>query len=416
MGLGHLRLDGFADPRAKRSRRWKLPHLLRVLLSGLAAGCRNLKEVERLTAQLSPAVRRRLGVFRRVPDTTLRDLLMLLPLDGLRSLLRGQVRGAHRRKQLAPVDLPFGVVAIDGKHTATRLPDECYAQHQGKSGAVVRTLTASLVSARAAACIDAKPLLAEQTEGSALPEFIDELLTEYEGLDLFRLVSCDAGFTSEANARYIVGRGLHYLLALKENQPTLSDLAHRHLGRLPAEAAEAVTLDRVDNRTIEIRRLWRTEEMAGENGWEHLRQVVRVQREVLKDDGTVESCDDRFFATSLTANRLDGAEWLKVVRAHWRVENDCHGTWDRILLEDDHPWLYAGRGMLAVMLLRRVIGNLLALFRSVTLRGERKGQVPWAELLDWLWVALVAATEDELHGLRWAAGTRAGRAPPASGC
>lgn len=416
VGLGYLHLDEVSDPRSKQSRRWRLPYLLTVLVSGLAAGCRNLKEVERLTAQLSPAVRRRLCVFRRVADTTLRDLLMLLPLAELRRLLRRQVRGAYRRRQLTPVGLPFGVVAIDGKHTATRLPDERYAQRQGDSKAVVRTLTASLVSGQAAVCIDAKPLLAKDTEGSAFPEFIDELLAEYGGLDLFRLVSCDAGFTSEANARHVVDRGLHYLLALKDNQPTLYDLARRHLERLPAEAAEAVTTDQLDNRTVEIRRLWRTEEMAGENEWVHLRQVLRVQREVRRDDGTVESCDDRFFATSMTTNRLGGAEWLRVVRAHWRVENDCHGTWDRILREDDHPWLYAGRGMLAVILLRRVVGNLLALFRSVTLRGERKGRVPWAELMDWLRVALVAATEDELRGLRWAMGTGASRAPPASGC
>jgi hypothetical protein len=414
VGLGGLRLDAVPDPRAKRSRRWKLPYLLTVVVSGLAAGCKSLKEVERLTAQLSPAVRRRLQVFRRVPDTTLRDLLMQLPLDGLRVLIRRQVRGAHRRRQLAPVGLPFGVLAIDGKYTATRLPDPRYAQRQGDSS-VVRTLTASLVSARAAVCVDAKPLLAEQNEGSAFSEFVDELLAEYGSLDLFRLVSCDAGFTSAANARYVVERGLHYLFALKENQPTLSDLARRYLERLPADKAEATTEDRTDNRTVEIRRVWRTEEMAGENEWGHLRQVMRVQREVRRD-GAVVLCEDRFFATSLTANRLTGADWLGVVRAHWRVENECHGTWDREFAEDDHPWLYAGRGMLAVILLRRVVGNLLALFRAVTLRGERKGQVPWAELMSWLQVVLVAATDEHLHKLRWALGMRAGPAPPATGC
>ena len=414
VGLGGLRLDDVPDVRTKRSRRWRLSYLLTVLVSGLAAGCKSLKEVERLTAQLSPAVRKRLRVFRRVPDTTLRDLVMVLPLEAVRALLRRQIRGAHRRRQLAPEGLPFGVLAIDGKYTATRLPDGTYAQRQGDS-AVVRTLTASLVSAPAAACIDAKPLLAEQNEGSALPGFVDELHAEYESLDLYRLVSCDAGFTSEANARYLVGKGLHYLFALKDNQPTLSDLAHRHLGRLCAETAEAVTEDRLDNRTVDIRRVWRTAEMAGEHEWAHLQQVVRIQREVRREDGTLVSCDDRFFATSLTTNRLDGAQWLRVVRSHWRVENECHCTWDKSMKEDVHPWLYDARGMLTVILLRRVVGNMLALFRNVSMRGEGKGLVPWAEIIDWLRVALVAATEDHLDGLRWATGIRAGRAPPAAG-
>ncbi len=146
-------------------------------------------------------------------------------------------------------------------------------------------------------------------------------------------------------------------------------------------------------------------------GGGHLEQVIRVCREVRRDDGTILSRDDRFFVTSMTTNRLTAVQWLCVVRSHWRVENDCHGTWDRILREDDHPWLFDARGMLAVILLRRVVGNMLALFRNVTRRGERKALVPWAEIIDWLRVALVAATDEHLDGLRWAP-PRAGRAPP----
>jgi hypothetical protein len=267
------------------------------------------------------------------------------------------------------------------------------------------------VSARAAVCIDAKPMTAEQSEGSAFPEFIDELLGEYVPVDLFRLVSCDAGFTSEENARHVKASGLGYLFALKDNQPTLYDEAHRQLGRRSDAVAEATTTDRIDNRTEEVRRLWRTDEIAGYHGRDHLEQIIRVCREVRRDDGSVLSRDDRFFATSLTTNRLTAAQWLCVVRGHWRVEIDCHGTWDRILREDDHPWLTGARGMLAVILLRRVVGNLLALFRNVTRRGERKALVPWAEIIDWLRVALVAATDEHTRGLRWAP-PRAGRAPP----
>ena len=165
VGLGQLGLGEVCDPRSKRSRRWQLPYLLTALLCG-------------------PAVRRRLHIFRRVPDTTLR---------------------------------------------------------------------ASLVSARAAVCIDAKPMTAEQSEGSAFPEFIDELLGEYSPHDLFRLVSCDADFTSEDNARYVKTSGLGYLFALEDNQPTLYDEAHRYLGRRSDAVAEATTTDRIDNRTEEVR-------------------------------------------------------------------------------------------------------------------------------------------------------------------
>lgn len=175
-----------------------------------------------------------------------------------------------------------------------------------------------------------------------------------------------------------------------------------------------MTVDRLDNRTVEVRHLWRTDELAGYH-WDHLRQAIRVCREVRTDDGTVISRDDRFFGTSATTNRLTSDMWNLVVRNHWRVENECHGTWDCVLREDDHPWLYDARGMLAVILLRRVVGNLLVLYRNVTCRGEQKGVRPWAEIISWLQVALVAATEEHLDGLRWAAPPMAGRAPPGQG-
>ena len=82
------------------------------------AGCRSLSEAEALTESLAPAMRRRLGLPRRLADTTARDALCRVPLDGLRAALHRAVRAAWRRKALAPVGLPFGVVAMDGKATA----------------------------------------------------------------------------------------------------------------------------------------------------------------------------------------------------------------------------------------------------------------------------------------------------------
>jgi hypothetical protein len=82
---------------------------------------------------------------------------------------------------------------------------------------------------------------------------------------------------------------------------------------------------------------------------------------------------NRYFVCSLPIDALTGQQWLLAVRRHFTVENDCHNTWDKILREDDHPWIVAGdgacQGTVNVMLLRRIAYNLLALFRSVTQRG-----------------------------------------------
>jgi hypothetical protein len=115
--LPELDLEGVADPRAREGR-WSLAQILRATLVGLMAGCRSLFEAERLTEALSPATRRLLGLPRRLADTTARDALCRVPLDGLRAVLHRAVRAARRRKALEPAGLPTSVVALDGKATA----------------------------------------------------------------------------------------------------------------------------------------------------------------------------------------------------------------------------------------------------------------------------------------------------------
>lgn len=138
-------------------------------------------------------------------------------------------------------------------------------------------MSCALISARVPLCVDMIPLPREVNEMSILPHVLAEVDRHYGSLDLFEVLIADAGLTSEENARAINALNLGYVLGFKDNQPTLLDEAHRLLGRLPAEAAEAFTEDRIDNRTTVIRRVWPTTEMAKYHGWEHLRiGVVQV--------------------------------------------------------------------------------------------------------------------------------------------
>ncbi len=58
----------------------------------------------------------------------MRDLLCTLDPEELRCPLHAVVRAGHRTKALDPDDLPFGVVAMDGKGTALSSCDDHYAQ------------------------------------------------------------------------------------------------------------------------------------------------------------------------------------------------------------------------------------------------------------------------------------------------
>ena len=56
--------------------------------------------------------------------------------------------------------------------------------------------------------------------------------------------------------------------------------------------------------------------------------------------------------------------------------------------------------MVVMMLLRRIAYNILALFRAVTQRSENRRQTPWRDIVRWVYQALIAATAEDVEGLR----------------
>jgi len=169
-GLKSARLDDVPDPRDRRGGRWSLPQLLTALLAGLMSGCKNLTEVERLTEDMSPRARSWLRLERRVPDTTLRDVLCRLSSTTLLPCLYGVVDAASRRKALSPDELPFGVLALDGKGTMLPSCDDWHAQRQSvfPLRGLVRSVTATLASSRARPCVDMTSIPAHTNEMGAL--------------------------------------------------------------------------------------------------------------------------------------------------------------------------------------------------------------------------------------------------------
>jgi hypothetical protein len=175
--------------------------------------------------------------------------------------------------------------------------------------------------------------------------------------------------------------------------------AERLLGGRDAAAADAV--DREQDGTHEVTRyLWLTHELASFGDGTHLRTVVRVRRIVTDDGGRTVSDGERWFLSNVPYGRFKPDGWLTLVRRRWAVENECHNTWDRILREDDHPWVHQPQGMLVTMLLRRLASNALALYRCVTQRSDDKRRVAWRELINNLRLALLTATEELLVNLR----------------
>jgi hypothetical protein len=373
------------------------------------AGCRSLAEAEDLSEDLSPAARRLLGLPRRLADTTARDALCRVPLDGLRATLHRVVHAAWRRKALEPVGLPLSVVALDGKATALPMLNHPLVQNHIEGQVVpfglVRTVTCALVSARGRPCLDAIPIPGETNEVGYFQAAFKSLVATYG--PLFDVVSYDAGGFSRANADAVVAAGKDYLFALKDEHRTMCRLADEMLA---SETVIAHTEDVLDNGTVVVRslRLLRADpswsygdgKTPGESVWPHAKAFLSVEY-VKVQHGIVVERDDRMFVSSLDPTRLSTAQWLLLIRSHWGVENQNHHTLDTAFAEDDRPWIEADpHGMLAVLLLRRIAYTLLALFRAVTLRSDAGRAMRWRVLLRSLRDALIVATEAQLAGLR----------------
>jgi hypothetical protein len=394
-----------SDRRDPRGKRWKLPALLWASLLGIMTGQKSLADVERLTAALSMPVRRRFGIRHRISDTTLRDALATIAPAELRPILHSVTRSAMRSKSVSvDFDLPFGIVSMDGKYVTVPSVDDQYAQRSSRADddcditGRIGTMTASLCSSEARPCIDVYLIPAPTNEMGVFARALDALLEAYGNLDLFRLVTYDAGACSKANADHIRNRNLHYLLGLKGSQPQLLYWASISFNDRNIHSPDACTVDGKGRAQV-TRSICLLPCPVGTDEWSHLRTVIRVDSSGF-DQLLRPTNETRYFLSSLPADRLSAQQWLTVIRRHWAVET-THQVLDVTFKEDDHPWvLHNPRLTATIMVLRRIGYSLLTIFRSVTQRSDHRRHEPWHVLLTRIRDALLLATATALVGVR----------------
>jgi predicted transposase YbfD/YdcC len=391
-----LCFDDIRDPRKHRGRRWSLPSLLGTAVLSMMVLARSLRGAERFSQDLANG-QRKLGIKRRVPDSTLGDLLAAISPAPLRQHLHRQVLAEHRRKALEPTVLPIRAISVDGKTLAT-LHEQANRDCQKHSPEgqpphwLYRVARATLISSSAALCIDQMPIPADSNDCGVFAAFFKSLCKTYGRASLFELVCVDAGFASEANMRLVDQAGKAYLLSVKGNQPELQREAWRALGqKAKAQLPEAETPWEPDSSRGWIKRqLWRSDDMAHWGHWSHLRQLWLV-RVVARDPrtGCERVLEDRLYATNLVRGRLAPQRILDLVRAHWRIENNCFGRLDIEWQEDHGRWVRRGNGLPVVGLLRLLAYNLLEMLHAVHLRSLTARQVAWQQLRDWVRDALL---------------------------
>jgi len=209
---------------------------------------------------------------------------------------------------------------------------------------------------------------AKSNEITAIPKLLK--LLDLKGAT----VTIDAMGCQKEIARQIVKAGGHYLLAIKDNQPTLHEgvkflfdeaIAHgfESLARALHQEVEA------DHGRMETRRCWSTREVAwfqDRAQWEGLGSFVCVEcaREVM---GGQTSTERRYYISS--HNGQDAAFLAQAVRAHWGIENRLHWCLD-MCFQEDQCRVRQGHGAQNLSRLRRIALNLLR--RNQTRKGSLK--------------------------------------------
>ena len=235
------------------------------------------------------------------------------------------------------------VVAVDGK-TLRR----AFARAGDGKGAI-HMVSAWLTENRVV--LGQLKVEAKSNEITAIPELLR--LLELKGA----LVTIDAMGCQKDIAEQIVEQGADYLLAVKENQPTLLEDVKRTFEEAPRQALRHVkTVDEGHGR-LEIREYYQCADLSKlrtATDWPGLRSVGMVvsHRFVGPDQNSTET---RYYISSLN---LGVKRMAKGIRSHWGIENQLHYVLD-VSFDEDHNRTRAGNGAENMAIARHAAMNFL---------------------------------------------------------
>jgi predicted transposase YbfD/YdcC len=331
------------DPRLDRTKEHRLVEIVTIALCAVLCGADDWVAIALFGRTKQTWLRTFLALPGGIPshDTFGRVFARLDPTE-FRACFLAWVRA------ITGAEVADGVVAIDGK-TARRSHD------RGRGKAALHLVSAwasanSLVLGQVAT--DQK-----SNEITAIPALVR--LLALEGCT----VTIDAMGCQTAIAAQMVEQGADYVLALKDNHPTLLERVRLAFADARAAGAAGVldaarTLDKGHGR-IEQRRCWALGDpeylayLDPTGAWAGLRSVVLIESERrLGDEVTVEP---RYYLSSLPPDaRLLG----RAIRAHWGIENRLHWVLDSAFREDDSRFR-AGHGPENLAIVRHFALNLL---------------------------------------------------------
>lgn len=308
----------FNDPRREHLRLHSLWDIIGLTLCAMICGCDNVAEIHEYGVKKFDFLTTFLDLDNGVPshDTIGRVFARLDPE-------KFRVRFACWTESLAQA-VAGRVIAIDGK-TLRR----AYEKDQKPLHLVSAFATENRLVLSQQAVAD------KSNEITAIPELL-RLLDVKKAI-----VTIDAMGCQKEIAAQIKEQGADYVLALKDNQPTLhAEVQEMFLEGLETEFAgmkhqECETQEkghgRQEKRSYYLMRPSR-EWLQAHLEWKGLKTVGMVISERQVGDAKPSS-EVRYFISSLT---LRATEFARAVRSHWAIENSLHWVLDVSYREDEN--------------------------------------------------------------------------------
>jgi predicted transposase YbfD/YdcC len=342
---GKLRLaDVFVsitDPRQAGKVEHDLVELLVVAVNAVLVGADTFVEIELWAKEKLDWLRGYLKLEAGIPShDTFGRLFGVINPDEFEAAFRRWV-GA-----ILPTLGADAVVAIDGKTSR-------------RSSNKVDATPLHLVSAFAAGAglvLGQRATAEKSNEKTAIPELLATLALD--GC----IVTIDAMGTQANIAQAIRDRGADYILAVKDNQPTLAASMRDFFVQFQAQPARtphtvAETLEK-DHGRLETRRCYAFDQLdclARPEQWPDLKSFAVIEAERCINGKA--SLERRFYISSLPA---DAQRLAQAVRAHWAVENSLHWCMD-VAFADDQMRARTGHAAHNLAVLKHITLNLIRL-------------------------------------------------------
>jgi predicted transposase YbfD/YdcC len=254
------------------------------------------------------------------------------------------------------------LVAIDGK-TSRRT-------HNRKTGHKALHLVSAFATTNRLV-LGQEAVFEKSNEITAIPALIERL--DLDGA----LVSIDAMGCNATIAQSILDAGADYLLAVKDNQPTLHAEIESYFTTAPAAEVEKIeTIDK-DHGRFEVRTYsvshkvdWYAAERSypGAPRFAQLTTIAMVESRIERGD-KIES-ERRSYICS---RALSAAAFAAAARGHWAIENSLHWVLD-VTFREDHSRLRTGHGAKNMAVVRHFALNLVRQIpdkRSIKRRRKR---------------------------------------------